>query len=169
MTTTRPETPDDFDAIRELHAAAFAPSEVEAKLVDQLRGDGDHVPELCLVATGDDDAVIGHILFSRARLDSGHDILVLAPMGVLPERQRAGVGTALIADALGRADESAFPLISVLGHADYYPRFGFEPASPLGLRAPFEVPDEVWMARPLPRHTPDARGTVRYARAFDAL
>ncbi len=165
MPDVRPETPADVDAIRELHDAAFAPSEVEAKLVDQLRAEDAHVPDLCLVAT-QDDVVIGHIAFSRAKLDSGHEILVLAPMGVLPEHQRSGVGSVLVKEGLERAAATDFPLVSVLGHAEYYPRFGFEAAAPLEIHAPFEVPGEAWMALKLPRYTPEVRGTVTYADAF---
>ena len=164
----RTETPADFEAIRAVHAEAFAPSPVEAKLVDDLRADGALVTDLCLVAT-EGDAVIGHIAFSRATLDpSGHEILVLAPMGVLPDHQRQGVGMQLIGQSMRRAALTDYPLVSVLGHPEYYPRFGFEPARPLGLDPPFDVSDQAWMARKLPRYTEEARGTVRYAQAFDA-
>jgi putative acetyltransferase len=164
----RTETPADFDAIRAVHTEAFAPSPVEAKLVDDLRAEGALVTDLCLVAS-EGEAVIGHIAFSRAMLDpSGHEILVLAPMGVLPDHQRQGVGMQLIGQSMRRAALTDFPLVSVLGHAEYYPRFGFEPARPLGIDPPFDVPDEAWMARKLPRYSDDAKGTVRYAQAFDA-
>ena len=66
-----------------------------------------------------------------------------------------------------RAALTGFPLVSVLGHPEYYPRFGFEPARPLGIDPPFDVPDEAWMARKLPRYTEEAKGAVRYAQAFD--
>ena len=89
-------------------------------------------------------------------------------MAVLPEHQRSGVGVQLIGESMRRARLTDFPLVSVLGHPEYYPRFGFEPARPLGIDAPFEVPDEAWMAQRLPRYTPDARGTVKYADAFAA-
>jgi putative acetyltransferase len=168
MPQVRPEDPADFDTIGDLHDRAFAPSDEESRLVDQLRADGDHLPELCLVAT-DEGTVVGHVFFSRARLASGHEVLVLAPMGVLPEHQREGVGAALIDEALSRAAQTGFPLVSVLGHADYYPRFGFEPARPLDVHPPFDVPDEAWMAMKLPRYTTDARGQLRYADAFGSL
>src|ERR671911_368676 len=163
----RTETPADFDAIHAVHTAAFAPSAVEAKLVDDLRAEGALASDLCLVAT-EGDAVIGHIAYSRATLDSGHEILVLAPMSVLPQYQRQAVGMQLIGQSMRRAVLTDFPLVSVLGHPDYYPRFGFGPARALGIDPPFEVPDEAWMARKLPRYTDDAKGTVRYAQAFDA-
>lgn len=168
MPQVRPERPGDAGAIRHVHERAFAPSGAEADLVEALRASPDHVPELSLVALGD-DAVIGHIAFSRARLDSGHPVLALAPMGVLPEHQRRGAGSALVTEGLGRAAGTNFPLVVVLGHPDYYPRFGFEPADALGVLAPFEVPPEAWMAHRLPAYRPEARGTVAYADAFAAV
>ena len=133
--------------------------------MELLRDDDAHVPDLCLVAAGDDGPA-GHIFFSRARLSGGPDILALAPMAVLPEHQRSGVGSALIAESLRRTASTRFPLIVVLGHANYYPRFGFEAASPLGITDSFDVPPQAWMAFRLPAYTRDARGTVLYAEAF---
>jgi putative acetyltransferase len=138
---------------------------VEAQLVEELRNSGAHVPELCLVAIHD-DAVVGHIAFSRARLADGPEVLALAPMGVLPEHQLHGAGSALVSDGLRRAAETHFPLVVVLGHADYYPRFGFESAEALGIEAPFDVPPEAWMAYRLPAYTPEARGALVYPAAF---
>jgi putative acetyltransferase len=163
----RTEAPADFEAIREVHTRAFAPSRVEAQLVHDLRAEGVLVTDLSLVAT-EADRVIGHITYSRAILDPGHEVLVLAPMGVLPENQRQGVGVQLVGQSMRRAALTDFPLVSVLGHPEYYPRFGFEPARPLGIEAPFDVPDDAWMARRLPRYTEAARGTVTYADAFHA-
>ena len=123
--------------------------------MEALRDADAHVPELCLVAVLD-GSVVGHIAFSCARL-------------VLPEYQRRGAGSALISAALRRAAETHFPLIVVVGHADYYPRFGFEPADALGIKAPFDVPPEAWMAYRLPAYTPEARGTVVYPDAFASV
>jgi putative acetyltransferase len=163
----RLELPEDRAAIRRVHEAAFGQPD-EADLVDALREGGDLVPELCLVAERD-GAVVGHIAFSRARLEGGEAVLALAPVGVLPEHHGEGAGSALNRAALERAAETSFPLVVVLGHAGYYPRFGFEPARPLGVLAPFDVPDENWMALRLPAYRPEARGTVRYADAFGAV
>ena len=168
MVTIRPERPEDHDAVRAVNDGAFGEGSPEGGLVDALREEGAHVPELCLVAV-EGDEVVGHILFSRARLASGHEVLALAPMAVLPEHQRSGVGSQLATDALRRAATTDFPLVVVLGHPEYYPRFGFEPAAAHGVEAPWEVPPEAWMVLPLPAHDPAAKGVVTYARAFDAV
>lgn len=161
MLRTRPETPADRDAVRRIHREGFAPSTAEAALVDALREGGDLVSELSLVAE-QDGAPVGHIAYSRATV-GGRDVLALAPMAVLPEHQRRGVGSRLVRDSLARAAGMPFAAVVVLGHPRYYPRFGFVPARPLGIEPPFPAPDEAWMALPL------ARGTVEYAPAFAAL
>jgi putative acetyltransferase len=161
----RPEAAPDHDAIRRVHELAFAPSPAEARLVDELRAAGDLVPDLCLVAV-EGGEVVGHIAYSRARLESGHEVLSLAPMGVLPGRQRRGIGSALVRESLRRAAGTGFPLVVVLGHPEYYPRFGFEPAAPLGAIDPYGAPPEAWMALRLPRYVPEARGLVTYPEAF---
>ena len=168
MVDLRSEAPDDFEAVRSLHARAFAPSLAEADLVDALRAARAHVPELCLVATFGDE-LVGHVMFSRARLDSGAPVLALAPMAVGPEHQRRGIGAALVCEGLQRAAESDCALVVVLGHPEYYPRFGFEPASPLGVAAPFEAPTEAWLAYRLPAYRAQVRGTVVYPEAFSGL
>ena len=169
MATVRPERPEDFAAARAVHDRAFGEGSSEGGLVDALRAERAHVPELCLVAVEGDDVVVGHVFFSRARLESGHEALALAPMAVLPERQNAGVGSRLVEASLHAARATAFPLVVVLGHPAYYPRFGFAPAAELGVRAPWDVPPEAWMAYRLPAYEREARGLVTYARAFDAV
>ncbi len=160
MWEIRPEAAADHDAIREVHRRAFDPSPSEAALVDALRAGGHLVPALTLVATRDE--VVGHIAYSRARVGD-HDVLALAPMAVLPEHQRAGVGSALVEESLRRASATPFPAVIVLGHPDFYARFGFTPARPLGIEPPFPAPDDAWMVLPL------VRGTVEYAPAFARL
>ena len=113
-----------------------------------------------------DGSVVGHVAFSRARLEAGPQVLALAPMAVVPGHQRHGAGSALLTEALRRAAKTRFPLVVVVGHAEYYPRFGFESAEALGIKAPFDVPTEAWMAYKLPAYTPEARGTVIYPDAF---
>lgn len=168
MWEVRTETPEDFAAIREVNERAFAPSTEEPVLVESLRAAHDHEPELCLVALKD-GAVVGHIMFSRGRLSSGHQVLVLAPMAVVPELQNQGVGSALVEEGLRRAAETDFPLVSVLGHEAYYPRFGFMPAGELGIEAPFPVPPAAWMAYRLPAYESAAHGVLNYADAFTGV
>ena len=168
MVTIRPERPEDYDAARAVNEAAFGAGSPEGALVDALREEGAHVPELCLVALDGDD-LVGHIVFSRAALASGHEVLALAPMAVVPDRQRAGIGSRLVREATERARATKYPLIVVLGHPEYYPRFGFEPAADHGVEAPWDVPPKAWMVLTLPAHDPRARGVVVYAQAFDAV
>ena len=164
----RTERPEDFGVVHAVNTEAFGPGSPEAGLVDALRDAGDHVPELCLVALHE-GKVCGHIFFSEAGLDSGHAVLALAPMAVLPEFQRCGTGSALVRESLRLAARTDFPLVVVLGHPTYYPRFGFEPADRYGVRAPWDVPPAAWMVHPLPAYRPEARGLVRYADAFDEV
>jgi putative acetyltransferase len=173
--TLRPERPADLAAARQVQERAF-PTTAEAELVDALRAAGAHVPELCLVALRGEQ-VVGHVVFSRAALRADEDVplLVLAPVAVDPGVQRAGIGSALIREALRRAPAAApgVPLVSVLGDPAWYRRFGFERAAPLGVRAPFEVPDEAWQALRLPAYPPPERprpeGVVVYAAPFSTL
>ena len=100
----------------------------------------------------DGDDVIGHIAFSRARLDSGVPVLALGPMGVVPAAQRRGVGSALMRESLRRAAETDYPLVVVVGHPEYYPRFGFERGDAHDIRTSYEVPPEAWMVLRLPAY-----------------
>ena len=139
----RRELPDDVDAIRAVHLAAFAsprgraapvaaedagappPDPVEARLVDELRADaGAWLPELSLVAVGNDGEVIGHVVCTRGHV-GGRPVLGLGPIGVLPDRQAGGVGAALMHAVLGAADALGEPLVALLGDPAYYRRFGF--------------------------------------------
>jgi putative acetyltransferase len=163
----RVERPEDRERIHRLNVEAFGQPD-EAELIDALRAAGDHVPELCLVAVGGDGDLIGHIFFSEARLDSGVAVLALAPMAVLPDRQGHGVGSALVRESLSRAAETDYPLVVVLGHPEYYPRFGFELGAELGVECPYEVPPEAWMVKRLPAYRRDARGLVIYPAPFGA-
>jgi putative acetyltransferase len=167
----RAETAADRDAVARLHAAAFG-QPAEAQLVDRLRDAGDAV--VALVADDADAGVIGHILFSPVRLDPPPPApprwLGLAPMAVLPRYQRTGIGSALVRAGLNAARGAGASAVVVLGHAAYYPRFGFAPASRVGLRSIYDAPDEAFMALALlPGALGTLRGLVRYAPAFDVL
>ncbi len=164
----RLESAADQAAIRALNQAAFETS-AEADLVDALRRDAR--PFISLVAL-DGDTLVGQIAFSPARLDSdpGLRIAGLGPMAVLPERQREGIGGALVEAGLAQCRAAGFAAVIVLGHADYYPRFGFEPASRFGLDCEYDVPDEVFMALELEAGALAGRGgRVRYHPAFASV
>jgi putative acetyltransferase len=168
MTTwsTRPETPADIAAVHDIVAAAF-PTDDEADLVDALRADPhawiDGLSMLAVDATG---TPAGHALLTRCHVGDT-PALALAPCAVLPAVQRTGAGAAAIAAVLDAARaRGGENLVVVLGHAGYYPRFGFTRASGFGISAPFDVPDEALMALALDPSRPVPAGTIRYATAF---
>jgi putative acetyltransferase len=114
--------------------------------------------------------IVGHILLSSVELHGEQTmrVLALAPMAVLPTHQRVGVGRALVDASIEKAEARREPLILVVGHADYYPRFGFQPARHHGIEPPWpDFPDDVWMVKPLSSFSDRFRGTVRYPTAFD--
>ncbi|MFC5062310.1 GNAT family N-acetyltransferase [Actinomycetospora atypica] len=165
MWTTRPEEPQDADAVRAVVAAAF-PTPAEADLVDALRrGPDAWIEGLSTVAEDDEGRVVGHALLTRCHVGD-EPALALAPCSVLPDHQRRGVGTAVIRAALDAAQDLGETLVVVLGHPDYYPRFGFTPAAASGVRVSFEVPAGALMVLPLDATRAVPRGTVRYPAAF---
>lgn len=174
----RRERPDDVPAIRAVTAAAFTgvahavpPLEAdgapgEATLVGWLRADPGWVPELSLVAEVD-GAVVGHAVCTRGSL-AGVPVLGLGPVSVSPDRQRGGVGSALVHALLGAADALGEPLVVLLGDPAYYARFGFVPAATMGIEA-----DPAWgayfQARPLASYDSSLRGHYEYAAPFGRL
>lgn len=164
--TTRAEQTDaDVASIREVLLAAF-PTSLEADLVEALRTDPDAwLPDLSVVAVADDGTVAGYSLLTRCHV-GGAPALALGPCAVRPEHQSKGAGAAAIRAGLDAARRNGENLVVVLGHADYYPRFGFERASLAGISVSFEVPDENLMALALDPSAPVGRGVVRYAAAF---
>ena len=163
----RPETEADHAAIAEVTAAAFGKQD-EARLVEAIRASAEFVPELSLVAE-EDGRIVGHVMLGYAGLEgSDTRLLQLSPLSVAPDRQRSGFGSALVRESLRLADERGEPLVLVLGHPPYYPRFGFRRASSLGLEAPnAEWPDDAFMAVPLAAYDPQLRGRVAFPPAFD--
>ncbi|WP_067900578.1 GNAT family N-acetyltransferase [Actinomadura chibensis] len=162
----RAERPDDAAAIREINLAAF-PSAEEADLVEALRADPDAwIDGLSLIAeSAADGTPAGYALLTRCRVGDA-PALALGPCAVTPSHQRTGAGSAAIRAALGAARRMGENLVVVLGHAEYYPRFGFRRASEFGIRASFEVPDENLMALALDASKPVPSGTIRYPAAF---
>jgi putative acetyltransferase len=166
---TRPESPGDETAIHAVNEAAFDTA-MEADLVDRLRRKAE--PFISWVAVRD-DVIVGHILFTPVTITSDGDTyraLGLAPMAVLPDYQRSGIGSRLVQAGLEACREAGVEVIVVLGHPEYYPRFGFEPASRHGLRCEYDVPDEVFMALELRPGALAERGDlVRYHPEFNEL
>ena len=161
----RSERSGDAAAIRDVNLAAFETA-VEADLVDALRVQAS--PLVSLVA---DDAgtITGHILFSPVTLSGSSDLKImgLAPMAVVPARQRQGIGSALVNAGFDASKRLGFGAVVVLGHAGYYPRFGFVAASRFGIVSEYDVPDDVFMAIELdPGALKGASGTIRYHPAF---
>jgi len=164
----RPEDSLDLSGIRAVNLAVFETS-MEANLVEALRALA--APIVSLVAE-DAGAIVGHILFSPVTLAAHPEIRVmgLAPMAVMPVRQRQGIGSTLIRDGLHACKRIGATAVVVLGHATYYPRFGFAPASRFGLKCQYDVPDEAFMAVEIESGALQNRGgTVTYHPAFEGV
>jgi putative acetyltransferase len=168
----RQETEDDFDAVRRVHAEAFArdgqaggrPPEVA--LADELRASAAFLPRLSLVADNG-HLVIGHVIATRATIGpEASPVLGLGPVGVLPSHQRQGVGRALMEAIIGVIESLDEPMIVLLGDPAFYQRFGFVLAETFGI----EPPDAGWVAhflvRPGRTYDPAVRGLFTYAEPF---
>jgi putative acetyltransferase len=162
----RTEKPEDIEAVRNINIAAFG-RENEANLVDRLRG----IASTFSFVAVQSDRLVGHILFSpvvvAGKCSSNLSILGLAPVAVLPNYQRQGIGTLLIREGLKECGRSGFQAVVVLGHPDFYPRFGFIPASRKSLGCEYDVPDEAFMVLELESGAlQDCSGTVKYRSEF---
>lgn len=168
--------PRDAQEIHAVHTAAFGQPD-EAQMVEAVVAAGDATISLVARAGGQvGGQVVGHVLFSPVHVDGLADTtgLGLAPLAVHPDHQRSGVGTQLTEAGLHRARLLGHGFVVVLGHPTYYPRFGFRPASQLGLRYSADVPDDVFMALELRKGAlPASEGgggcearVVHYHRAF---
>jgi predicted N-acetyltransferase YhbS len=167
----RQETAADFAAVYKLNKAAFE-QDLEAKLVEDLRTGEAFIPELSLVAAID-GKIVGHILFTKITIrdETGHqaDSLALAPMAVMPGFQNKGIGGQLINKGLQKARELGHKSVIVVGHENYYPKFGFVPAQTWNIKAPFEVPAHAFMGIELVAGgLKNVEGTVVYPKEFDA-
>jgi putative acetyltransferase len=168
----RRESEGDVTAIDAIHRAAFDPpapgtEPVEVALVRALRSDAGWIPALSMVAERNQE-VVGHVVCTLGSIE-GRPALGLGPIGVLPELQGDGIGGALMHAVLGAADALDHVVVVLLGHLEYYPRFGFVPADSLGI-SPTE-PDWAshFQARTLSGWRPEMSGTFRYAAPFDQL
>ncbi|MEE8468201.1 MAG: N-acetyltransferase [Planctomycetota bacterium] len=165
----RPEQPGDEAAVREVLLRAFD-GPAEAELVDRLRAAGAATVSLVAELEG---VIVGQILFSPVEIQgeqSNVSGVGLAPMAVLPDHQRSGIGGELVRAGLASCRELGEMRVVVLGHPDYYPRFGFVPASTFGIGCDYDVPDDVFMAQELePAALHGVRGTVHYRTEFGEL
>lgn len=164
----RQENPGDYETVYHVVKAAFDSAEQadgnEQELVNHLRAGDAFIPELSLVAEAD-GKIVGHILFTKAIV--GRDtVLALAPLSVIPEYQRTGIGSALIKEGHRIAAELGYAYSVVLGHETYYPRMGYVPADTFGIQPPFDIPRENFMACKLIEHAPDIHGILKYAKEF---
>lgn len=169
MVTIRLERPEDKSQVRHVNEQAFGRA-AEANLVDALRSNGKIT--LSLVAE-ENSRIVGHIFFSPVTIVSGEktfNVVGLAPMAVLPEFQRRGTGSLLVKNGLIECRKAGHDCIVVLGHPDYYPRFGFVPASKYGLKCEYDAPDEAFMAIELYEGAlSGCAGTVRYQPEFNEV
>ena len=166
----RADAVNDWAAVHELLVRAF-PTDAEARLVEMLRGNTE--PQVSLVATDAAGRVIGHILFTPVEIRSGAETsraMALGPMAVSPEQQRKGAGSTLVEVGLDACAAIGECAIVVLGHPDYYPRFGFRPAWELGLYYRAPGPNPAFMVRELePGALRGRAGEVVYHAAFGSL
>jgi putative acetyltransferase len=166
MLAVRPERPEDHVAVRRVNTLAFDRPN-EAALVDALRERAR--PTLSLVAV-EGGRIVGHIFFSPVTIESETGIfsaLGLAPMAVLPECQRRGIGSELVKRGLEECARIGHAVVLVLGHPGFYPRFGFVPASSRGVYCVYPVPDEEFMLTELaPGALRGCGGLVKYLPEF---
>lgn len=141
LVEVREERPGDVAAVREVNNLAFGQDQ-EGNIVDALRSNGGAL--LSLVATLD-GRVVGHIMYSPLSVGGEITGAALGPMAVVPEHQRQGIGSKLVEAGNRKLKDTGCPFIIVVGHANYYPRFGFRPASTQGIKCEWEVPDDVFM------------------------
>ncbi len=172
--TIRQEQIEDYEITEQVVKWAFENAEQSDKrehhLVARLRKSDAFVPQLSLVAVKEDGQIVGHILLSEIKIineEKAMTSLALAPVSVLPSEQNKGIGKLLIEQALKEAETLGYSSVVVLGHPGYYPKFGFTKASLWKIKAPFEVPDEAFMALALQEKALDqVSGVVEYPEVF---
>ena len=168
MVEIRQENKNDYEEIYNVVKTAFETAEHsdgnEQDLVVALRNSDSFIPELSLVAIKD-NKIVGHILFTKIKIGN-HEELALAPLAVLPEYQKQGIGSKLIQQGHKIAKELGYHYSIVLGSETYYPKFGYVPAIQYGIKAPFEVSNENFMAIKLNDTDVEIKGIVQYAKGF---
>ena len=163
----RVEESRDSEGVRTVNEKAFGRPN-EASLVDALRG----LPHSISLVASARERIVGHILFTPLQIEGSPKEVVasgLGPMAVLPECQRQGVGSQLVRAGLDSCRASRHDAVVVIGHPEFYPRFGFVPAATKGLRCEFDVPPDVFMVLELRIGALGSRGFVKYRPEFSAL
>ncbi|MGB3641062.1 MAG: N-acetyltransferase [Rivularia sp. (in: cyanobacteria)] len=162
----RPETQADYLAIAQIHKLAFARQE-EADLVEKIRNSQYYIPQLTLVAEVN-NFVVAHVMFSYIHLvgKETFQVIGLAPIAVEPDFQNQGIGSALINAGLNKANVLGETLIIVLGHPQFYSRFGFKPSVDFDIESPFPVPEDAFMVKPLANYRSRYKGKVIYPATF---
>jgi putative acetyltransferase len=168
MVAVRKEKPEDIKQIFSVNEQAFGVS-TEAEIVDELR---EKCPNTLSLVAEDDGEIVGHIFFSPVEIEWSGDVIRgmgLAPMAVRPDKQRQGIGSQLVKAGLEILKEQGCPYIIVLGHPEYYPKFGFEPASKYGLTCQWEgVPDDAFMVIVMDTSSLlGVKGVAKYRDEFD--
>ncbi len=166
----RNETIEDHQEVFTVNKEAFKQDD-ESRLIERIRAGKNFVSELSLVAILDEN-IVGHILFSKIRIlgEQTTETLSLAPLAVLPTFQKKGIGGLLIRKGLSVALGLGFSSVIVLGHSDYYPKFGFRKASEWHIECPFAAPDEAFMAIELIEGAlSGSSGTVEFPKEFDGV
>jgi len=165
----RPENILDYLTIAQINTLAFG-GEQEAKLVEIIRISNGYIPELSLVAEIE-KTVVAYIMFSYIDLigEEQLPVLSLAPMAVHPEFQNQGIGKALLKTGLELADKRGEALVLVLGYPQLYTPFGFQPSINYQIESPFDVPEDVFMVKPLSGYEEKYKGKVVYPPAFDGV
>ena len=161
---TRPARPEDHAAIRAITDAAFEGPD-ESRLIEAVRAEGVALVEL--VVENEPGEVIGHILFSRMRCTPPRFFAGLAPVAVRPDHQRQGIGDALCRDGIEALRAMGVEAVIVLGHPDYYPRFGFSHAPAAHIESPYADHGQAFMAMELVPGVLSALIKADYPKAFD--
>jgi putative acetyltransferase len=168
----RAQEADDFEAARRVYAAAFARGEspetvpVEVGIFERLCEANDAIPGLSFTAL-EEAEIVGHVTASRATV-ADDSVVAVGPIGVLPEHQGHGVGSALMEALLTASDAAHVPMVVLLGSPQYYSRFGFRPAEELGVTSPEPQWGDALQARPLAAYTPAVAGPFQFAPAFSS-
>jgi len=165
----RPENQTDYQQVAQIHKLAFGQKD-EADLVEKIRASPYYIPELSLIAELN-NSVLAHLMLSYIHLvnQETFQVIGLAPIAVHPNFQNKGIGSALVNNALNKTNALGEALVIVLGHPQFYSRFGFKPSTNFGIQSPFPVPEENFMVKPLSNYLPNYKGEVVYPEAFQEI